>query len=62
MEGQEDKEEPKETPALRLKHLKSSVNVPFFRSQSTIMDNFQAIMHNNRIWSEAKIELDPDYF
>lgn len=51
-----------ESPAHRLKHLNSSPNVPFFRSESTIMDNFEVIMRNNRIWSEEKTDLDPEYF
>lgn len=61
MQGKEEKES-NESPAHRLKHLTSSPNVPFFRSESTIMDNFEVIMRNNRIWSEEKIELDPEYF
>jgi hypothetical protein len=36
--------------------------VPFFRSESTLMDNFQTIMKNNRVWAQDRIEEDPGYF
>jgi hypothetical protein len=34
----------------------------FFRSHSTIMDNFEKVMQNNREWAQAMVDDDPEYF
>lgn len=49
------------SPADRLR-LDSPNKLHFFRSESTIMNNFETIMKNNRVWAAEKVETDPEYF
>lgn len=51
------------SPAKRVQRMTSILpNIPLFRSESTLMDNFEKIMSNNRAWSQTKQQLDPEYF
>lgn len=50
------------SPSKKLSQRVSCHEIPAIRSQSTIMDNFTAIMENNRLWAEFRSESDPHFF
>lgn len=45
-----------------LKKFTSMSEAPYFRNPSAVMDNFERIMENNKIWAQAMLEQDPDFF
>jgi hypothetical protein len=48
-----------EFPPKFIKKVSCPKSEHYFRSESTIMVNFEAIMKNNRVWASEKIEEDP---
>ncbi len=45
-----------------LAKLQSISEAPYFRNPSAVMDNFERIMDNNKIWAKSMLEQDPDFF
>ena len=43
-------------------HLHSLYEIPLFRSESVVMDNFERIMENNKVWQKTMLEEDPSFF